>query len=111
MRGQIVQALVGGRIAPQVRYGLAEFFDNDGEAIGFVVAFHVNEGIAMMYQLVLGGSCQVCLLGDVAEVGDFRLQAPVPIVLLEELVLVEESDVLILASSVQGNYPWGTHPE
>lgn len=46
----------------------------------------------------------MCLLGDVAEVGDFRLQSPVPIVLLEELVLVEESDGLMLASSVREIY-------
>ena len=43
-----------------------QFFDGDGEAVGFIRARHGHEGV----------------VGDVAEVFDFGFDAPVPFVFL-----------------------------
>jgi hypothetical protein len=44
------------------------------------------------------------VLGNVAEVLDLRLNAPVPIVLLEKLVLVEETVDISTGSAMQTDY-------
>lgn len=74
---QAVLSLVRGSISEYVGHRLFQLLDGDGEAIGFVVALHVHKGI----------------VGHVAEVLDFGLHSPVPVVFLQQLVLVEEARV------------------
>ena len=74
---EVVDALIGGGVAENVGNGLLQLLDSDSKTVGLVVAGHVHERI----------------VGDVAEVLDVRLHAPVPVVLLQKLVLVEESRV------------------
>lgn len=95
LRGQVVEALVGRRIAEDVRDGLAELFHGDSEAICLVVLDHGKERVTVQALLVNGkpgGTPPLRhVLGDVTEVADLGLQTPVPLVLLEKLVLVKET--------------------
>lgn len=72
-----MRALVCRGIAENVGHRLFQFLDRDRETVDFLVAFHVQEGV----------------VGDVAEVLDLGFDAPVPVVFLEQLVLVEEAAV------------------
>lgn len=47
LRRQVVRALIGGSVAPDVGDGLAEFLDGNSEAIRFVVVDHGLEGVAV----------------------------------------------------------------
>lgn len=96
LRGNVVEALVSGGVAEDVGDGLAQFLDRDGEAVGLVVLDHLEEGVTGGGTMLVGCAQMESeewkdVLGDVAEVLDLGLQAPVPLVLLEELVLVEET--------------------
>jgi hypothetical protein len=43
---EALEPLVGRRVAENVGHRLAEFFDDDGEAVGLVVLDHFEEGVA-----------------------------------------------------------------
>lgn len=70
----VVRSFVSGGVAEDIRYSLPQLLDRDSKAIRLLVSLHVNEGI----------------ISDVAKVFDLRLQSPIPFVLLEKLVLIEE---------------------
>lgn len=74
---QVVRPLVGASIAEDVWHGLLQLLDGNRKAVSFVRACHGDEGI----------------VSDIAEVLDLGFHAPVPLVLLQELVLVEEAGV------------------
>ena len=96
LRRDVVQALVGRGVAEDVGHRLLELLDGDGEAVRLVVVDHGQEGVAGMKLanwegFRLKGPRGWDILGDVAEVLDLGLQAPVPLVLRKQRVLVEES--------------------
>ena len=77
LRGEVVDALVGGGVAEDVGDCLLQLFHGNGETICLVVPGHVHERV----------------VGNVAEVLDIGLNTPVPVVLLQKFVLVEEARV------------------
>jgi hypothetical protein len=89
LRGDISVALEGRRIPEDVWHGLAEFLDGNGEAISLVVSFHFDKGITANVSLI--ACSEDDLLSDVAKVLDLRFQTPVPLVLVKQRMLVEES--------------------
>lgn len=93
LRLEIVLALIGSGISEDIRDGLTELLDGNGEAVGFVGFDHLNEGITSTGKQVGNGKKRrrQILLGDITEVLDLRLQAPVPLVLEEEGMFVEKS--------------------
>ena len=74
--GDVVDALICGCVTPDVWHSLLELLDGNGETVGLVGSNHLLERI----------------VGNVAEVLDLWLKAPVPIVTGKKLMLIEESD-------------------
>lgn len=56
LRGDVVEALVGGGVAEDVGDGLAEFLDGDGEAVGLVALDHLEEGVTGGGTMLVGCS-------------------------------------------------------
>merc|ERR1711939_367414 len=75
--GQIIDSLVCGGISEDIWYSLLQFLDGNGESIGLIRFDHLQERI----------------ISNVAEILDLWLQTPVPLVLLQKLMLVEKSGI------------------
>jgi hypothetical protein len=93
LRFDILLPLVGRCIAEDIGDGFAEFLDSDCKTIGLVGFGHFDKGVTVIGEYkpveILNG--MKCLLGDVTKVLDLGLQTPVPLILQEERMLVEES--------------------
>ncbi len=82
LRLYVVQSLEGRRIAEDIRYGLSEFFDGNGESIGLVRTFHMHERITLLVRNKVRLPESVDSLCYVAEILDIWLNPPIPVVLL-----------------------------
>lgn len=89
---QVVLALVGGRVAEDVGDCFPKLFDCDGETVCLVGLGHLEEWITGSEVRDLTSiSMASDLLGNVAEVGDLGLQAPIPFILHQQRMLVKVS--------------------
>ena len=92
LRSDVVEAFVGRGVAENVGDSLAKFLDSNSETVRLVGLDHLEEGVA--------GPCQSTdemewiveySLSNVTEVGNLRLNTPVPFVLQQQGVVVEEA--------------------
>lgn len=95
--GNVVEALVSRSVAEDVGYSLSQFLDGNSEAICLVALDHLQEGVTVAIvstrKSFACGLYEEDVLSNVAKVLDLGLQAPVPFVLGQKGMLVEESRV------------------